>query len=592
LSSRARVVFALGFSLVAAGCSSAPRSVVPAAVPGTAQIAPHLVVRIPWTRRSDRRPARRGLAHQHFISASTQGLQIDVYRHGSRGTPVARSFANVSASSPHCEASAKGRVCALALPALKPAIPYDFVVENYDRPPSGNGFPAGASRLGWGQASATLVAGKANLIDVTIGGVVANLSFAALEAVHAIAPSSQTATVAALDPDGNVIVSDAFVDASGNPVSVELSADSAANGTVSFTPAAFSSPPPSITVAYSPSAAQLAQIANGFSSVLTASTGSGIPSSSSTLTVQAPAVEQQSVPTSASAPAGIASGPDAAMWFTESGASNIGRIDAEMDVSEFPVPTARSNPRQIVAGSDGALWFTECAAGKIGRIPTYASPGSGSTITEYSTAAAGSVPQGIALGSDGALWFVQCAAAVNAIGRVTTAGAPLKEFPIPTAASQSLGIVSGPDGALWFTESASDKIGRLTTGGNFQEFAIPTHGAAPAGIVSGPDGALWFTECAANKIGRIPTSGSPITEYPIPTASARPVGIAAGADGALWFTESAADKIGRIPTAATNGSSAQIIEFSAAGSPYGIAAGAGGTLWFTEISGNAIGRLQ
>ena len=36
-------------------------------------------------------------------------------------------------------------------------------------------------------------------------------------------------------------------------------------------------------------------------------------------------------------------------------------------VTEFPV---KSSPSAITAGPDSALWFTECGAGQIGRIST------------------------------------------------------------------------------------------------------------------------------------------------------------------------------------------------------------------------------
>jgi virginiamycin B lyase len=68
-----------------------------------------------------------------------------------------------------------------------------------------------------------------------------------------------------------------------------------------------------------------------------------------------------------------------------------------------------------------------------------------------------------------------------------------------------MGITAGPDGALWFTESASGKIGRITTGGQIQEFSLPSVSTHPLGITAGPDGALWFTEESSDKIGRITT---------------------------------------------------------------------------------------
>ena len=79
-------------------------------------------------------------------------------------------------------------------------------------------------------------------------------------------------------------------------------------------------------------------------------------------------VREYPIPTPASIPAGIAQGPDGAVWFAEYGSGKIGRLTIAGDVREFTIPTAGSGPQKIVVGPDGALWFTETDANKIGRI--------------------------------------------------------------------------------------------------------------------------------------------------------------------------------------------------------------------------------
>ena len=76
------------------------------------------------------------------------------------------------------------------------------------------------------------------------------------------------------------------------------------------------------------------------------------------------------MPTAASQPAGITTGADGALWFTERAGTKIGRITTAGVITEFPVPTAASQPIGIAAGSDDALWFTEETGNKIGRITT------------------------------------------------------------------------------------------------------------------------------------------------------------------------------------------------------------------------------
>src|SRR5581483_10401716 len=69
-----------------------------------------------------------------------------------------------------------------------------------------------------------------------------------------------------------------------------------------------------------------------------------------------------------SQPAGITTGPDGHLWFTQSTAGRTARLNTAGKIDEFPIPTQRPGPFDITAGPDGNLWFTEFAANKIGRI--------------------------------------------------------------------------------------------------------------------------------------------------------------------------------------------------------------------------------
>src|SRR6266550_2689205 len=126
-----------------------------------------------------------------------------------------------------------------------------------------------------------------------------------------------------------------------------------------------------------------------------------------------------------SQPAGITTGPDARIWFTEFTSGRIAKINPAGQMDEFPLPTDRAGPFDITSGPDGNLWFTEFSADKIGRI--------------------------------------------------TTVG-DIKEFPLPTPKSGPYGITAGPDGNLWFALQKTDKIARMTLQGDVTEFAIPYQG--------------------------------------------------------------------------------------------------------------------
>ena len=328
-------------------------------------------------------------------------------------------------------------------------------------------------------------------------------------------------------------------------------------------------------------------------------------------TAAAQTITEYPTPTANSGPAAITTGPDGALWFTEGGANQIGRVTTTASFTEYPIPTARSNPfGGIATGSDGALWFPESGVGKIGRVTP------AGVFTEYPIASAPFIG-GIAAGSDGALWFTEeGGASGSGIGRITTAGA-VTEYALSLQGYVSAllnGITAGPDGALWFAESketggsfamAVPFIGRITTAGVITEYQLLANGssrlpgfATPESITAGSDGALWFVD-QFTQIGRITTAGSS-TLYGNPNNAYQDggFGITSGPDGAIWFTEDGCSgcnpvippQIGRITTA---GAFSQYAVPSVTSQPTGITAGPNNSIWFTESGsgGSKIGTF-
>jgi virginiamycin B lyase len=240
----------------------------------------------------------------------------------------------------------------------------------------------------------------------------------------------------------------------------------------------------------------------------------------------------------------ITVGPDGALWFTQPRDNEIGRITTAGAVSEYTLPDPLDQPEGITSGPDGALWFSATGIGKIGRITTTGvfDPAGGFPATGI----AGAGISDITAASDGALWFTESATASNSIGRITTGGV-ITHYPVPTAASDPSGITEVPGAGLWFTEFTANQIGAITLGGVIAEF--PGAGVGPSSIAAGRDGALWFTESGTNAVGRITTAGAITNHFPVPTPASDPSDVTTGPDGALWFTEFLGDKIGRIETA-------------------------------------------
>jgi virginiamycin B lyase len=75
---------------------------------------------------------------------------------------------------------------------------------------------------------------------------------------------------------------------------------------------------------------------------------------------------------------GITSSPDGDLWFTEyrnpvpytawTPFGEIGRITLQGEISQFSLPTAASAPTSITTGPDGNLWVAESYVNKIARV--------------------------------------------------------------------------------------------------------------------------------------------------------------------------------------------------------------------------------
>jgi streptogramin lyase len=309
----------------------------------------------------------------------------------------------------------------------------------------------------------------------------------------------------------------------------------------------------------------------------------------------APTITEYPLPAlgGAKGPEGITVGPDGNIWFVETTANAIGRLNPDGTVDKFPgvgtTGTIGSNAglAEIVSGPDGALYFTESNRDRIGRITA-----DGLTITESSPIRGGTQVQGLTVGPDNGLWFAE--PGQDRVGRMAPGATPTltNEYQIMTGGNQQpYDITTGPDGNLWFTEHVSGgNIGRITPDGLSITEASPAVGGLPTSITAGPDGRMWFTDGATTgAIRAITTSLTAPVSYTTGLTHV-PLDIAAGDDGSLWFTENAAGgRVGQVTTAGT------ITEYGSGSGlsspPYGVTRGADGNVWFSENGADAVGRM-
>jgi virginiamycin B lyase len=242
-------------------------------------------------------------------------------------------------------------------------------------------------------------------------------------------------------------------------------------------------------------------------------------------------------------------------------------------VTEYKLPAEFALPNDLVTGPDGAVWVTDSSLGRIWRISTKGK------IRSYEL---GQMPSGITV-ADGSMWVAD--AGGDAIHRVETDGSS-KTYPLRDGAFP-VDIVQGADGALWFSEGRSATVGRISTDGAISEYPLPSGGDAwAADIAAGPDGAIYVSEITG-KVARVTMAGD-VTEYALPGEQALPGPIVA-AGGALYVSDRNNNTINRMTTAGQFTDAFVVPRENA--DPLAMALGPDGALYISEHMTGVISRM-
>ena len=299
-----------------------------------------------------------------------------------------------------------------------------------------------------------------------------------------------------------------------------------------------------------------------------------------------------------SVPTGICTGPDGNLWFTNSGAGQIGKLDSlTHQVSLVNLPNPACKPVGICTGPDGNLWFTEEVDGKLGVLTT-----GGVLNHEFSV---GQGPTAIVTGSDGNLWVTLQTA--NQVGRMTPAGG-VTLYPVPTANAAPTGITLAADGSIWFAEQNIAQIAQISPAGSVTEWALqmPAGGVTPVpvAVTTTSDGAVWYTDLANNCVGKFVPPTSPSTQsvlkrslkahaaqaedvtltifFPL-GAGASPNALTTDSGGSVWVTEQGTGQVAEITVTTPAGTAPNSFDLPTSnGTPAGIVQGPDGNFWVTQ----------
>jgi virginiamycin B lyase len=247
-------------------------------------------------------------------------------------------------------------------------------------------------------------------------------------------------------------------------------------------------------------------------------------------------ISSYSIPTGAADPGRVVLGPDKAVWFTEFNGNNIGRITTDGRMTEYPLPTKNAGPNGINPGpDDGALWFCESKANQIAKIDARSGK-----IQEFKIPSGNAQCSTAVAGPDGNIWFTEWG--TGKIGRIGTGGG-FEEYEIGNPNAGPAGITVGADRNLYFSMEGPSAIGKMSTSGKLLgTYSTPTPGADPLVMAFGQGGLVWFAEGKIDSVASISPSGT-ITEYRTTDPHTNPSGITLGPGGVMWFAEKDASKI-------------------------------------------------
>jgi virginiamycin B lyase len=551
-----------------------------------------------------------GVQHQHFIAWNTKTVRVRVYKHN--GTNLLSTvLVKIGPAVKTCKPSpGNTRTCTATLQLPPPAV--DLVMTSWDQSPVDGKIPTNAKQLAYGSvANQAVKAGTT--VKVALGGIPKAFTLtvpgstivrnAQQVSMHGVAPATQRMNLIALDADGNIILTDAYVTAAGKPAPIAMTIVaslptcgsavlSSGTGAGAATIAVGAPPKNGIAFLYGTTAVATPFTTAGACYFLVRASLAGATNQYGRYVLLGPQITEYPI-TGGSVgqpiqPIAITRGADGSMWWTDF--SFVGKMNVSTKVMTHY--TSVSGGEGIVTGPDKNLWIS--GYGTLQKMST-----SGTLLNTYTWSSAGYQPsQQLAVGPDGNFWIpeVQSSDPARKLYKVTPSGVATGYAPLLRGAYLQ-GVAAGSDGNMWFSEftasstSSTSYVERIgTSGTNAAQYAATGGASYPWYAIQGPDKNVWFTSCASQSINKITPAGA-VSSFPSSTSTSvtQPWGLATGPDGAIWFGSVVfgSGRLMRIPTNATSSSQITSFPVPSKGAVYWIATGPDGALWFTEWQNNS-----
>jgi virginiamycin B lyase len=222
----------------------------------------------------------------------------------------------------------------------------------------------------------------------------------------------------------------------------------------------------------------------------------------------------------------------------------------------YPYKPAGGPNRTISANtmrflSDGSAWFTEVGASKVGKLDPATKQ-----FTEYTpptTAKTGAKtgPYGMAVDRAGVIWFPEELG--DKVGKIDPKTGEITEYNPPTPASIPRRMGTDAEGNPWFSEYGAGNLVKIDyRTGKMTEYATPTKYAGPYGVEADmKHNILWVSECLADQMARFDPRTKSWVEYALPEhyLSVRKISVDPKRPTRVWFGEPFKDRVGYIEVA-------------------------------------------
>jgi virginiamycin B lyase len=255
--------------------------------------------------------------------------------------------------------------------------------------------------------------------------------------------------------------------------------------------------------------------------------------------------DQYAVPTPNSTPYDLVYDHDRdILWFTEQGANKIAYFEPDSEnFTEYDIPTTGSAPAGIALSPDGTVWFVEKDANQLARFEPQ-----GEIFSEFAYPLQDATLEDVTVSNSNSVWFT--APGVERVVRYVPDTGDFLSVPVNagpgTEPFAALNVASGRGGHLWITAPDMEMIGLFLPGTTslWRWYQLPGTNPVVAGLAYSWDGVrhhLWFTDSGTGHVGLlvIDVTGKVVAtrRHPLSSANSVPIGIAVDVNQNVWIAE-------------------------------------------------------